>query len=961
MLNDTDTAAVPLSAINGDSTQAAIERSLDPLTIRALVENAAQPISPFWPLRSFIACNPLSGFENFSFDEAIQHGQAWFNAQGYPSRAVGQAALRENKIGQRPLQHTVETQIRPLNATLTVHGRKLKTVDIARAFLVSAPTSTTTPNIQDVAAVTEQQCLQATLAADLERLTIKWIAAFLDEGQAVWSMPNRELGFYRAWKSLAVFDDHLSRLLDAEARQQLVTLPEKPERAIADNLRALGIPADQHEEHLARHLTALPGWTGFIKWRSSQKSHAWQARYPISLTDYLAVRLTLEGCLVATATRRAQADATPITRLLTQPSPSASQPLVSADDRDTFHRVIGRLAGLAESDLATASSAEQEQMDALLADILALEGRIWLEAWEETFRTGLLHEMAGNVSSLTTDTERERPAAQMVFCIDVRSEPFRRQLESLGAYETLGFAGFFGIPVHYTPFGTAEGVASCPVLLQPKHWVTEIPKADQQHQAKRHLKGLSLTKKLKTLLVSLKQNLAAPFALVETAGGVFGVLMAARTLAPLALNRFQQAIKTLIMPPVVLQTTIALPASLNDVADIHEHSQSCGHVHGLSADEQVFYAEASLRMMGLVDNFGSLVVLCGHGGMTANNPYAAGLDCGACGGNHGGPNARIMASVYNDRRVRAVLRERGIDIPEDTIFLAAEHNTTTDEVLIYNSADAPVSHAEHLNRLKADLETVRQKTCAERCQKFGQVGLSEQDARAHAQHRALDWAQVRPEWGLARNGAFIVGPRTLTQSMNLDSRCFLHSYDWQVDPQGKALEIILTAPLVVAEWINTQYYFSTVDNVHYGSGSKITHNVTGKIGVMQGNASDLMTGLPQQSLTVREGELYHEPLRLMAVVYAPLSRVAEIIVRNTILQHFFDNGWVALTVIDPGTGRMLRYRKGKIWEDFLDDKSGDTDEHSAKTAPPNPEPREDIQAILGVKLSTTADSPASVS
>ncbi|MEE4377948.1 MAG: DUF2309 domain-containing protein [Candidatus Competibacteraceae bacterium] len=956
-----DTAAIPLSALDGEATQAVIDRPVDPLTIRALVDNAAQPISPFWPLRSFIACNPLSGFESLSFDEAIQHGQAWFNAQGYPSRAVGQAALRENKIGQRPLRHTVETQVRSLSATLTVHGRTLKTVDITHAFLISAPINASTSNTPDINSVSKTQCLQETLAADLERLTIKWIAAFLDEGQAVWSMPNRELGFYRAWKSLVAFDDHLLRLLDDQVRQQLAKLPDKPERAIADNLQALSIPADQQEDYLARHLTALPGWTGFIKWRSSQKNHIWQARYPISLTDFLAVRLTIERCLVEAAACRAQADTTPITRLLTQPSKAASQPLVSADERTAFHRVIGRLAGLAESDLAMLSSTEQEQMEALLRAILAVEGRIWLEAWEETFRASLLHEIAGNVSTLAIDSERARPAAQLVFCIDVRSEPFRRQLESLGAYETLGFAGFFGIPVHYTPFGTADGVASCPVLLQPKHWVTEIPKADQQSQADRHLKGLSLTKSLKTLLVSLKQNLAAPFALVETAGGVFGLLMAARTLAPLALHRFQQAIKALIIPPVALQTTIALPASLNDVADVPEHSQACGHITGLSADEQVFYAEASLRMMGLVNNFGALVVLCGHGGMTVNNPYAAGLDCGACGGNHGGPNARIMASVYNDRRVRAVLRERGIDIPDDTVFLAAEHNTTTDEVAIYNSADAPVSHAEHLNRLKADLETVRQKTCAERCQKFGQFGLSDQDARAHAQHRALDWAQVRPEWGLARNGAFIVGPRTLTQSMNLDSRCFLHSYDWQVDPQGKALEIILTAPLVVAEWINTQYYFSTVDNVHYGSGSKITHNVTGKIGVMQGNASDLMTGLPQQSLTVREGELYHEPLRLMAVVYAPLSRVAEIIARNTILRHFFDNGWVALTVIDPSSGRMLRYRKGKVWEDFLDDKSGDTGEHPAKKSSLTSESHEDLQAMLGVQPSTTANHPTSVS
>lgn len=909
MLNDT---AVLSPTAGTREPAAAFDQALDALSIRALVENATRPISPLWPLRTFIACNPLTGFENLSFEEAVRHGQDWFGARGFPSRAMGQAALKQGKIAQTPLRRAIANHTRALQPTVTVLGRTLRTAEVLRAFMMTA--APTAVGVSDSRELSAAQRLQTELAAALNRLTVKWTAAFLDEGQAVWWMPDREKGFYGAWQSLAEFDDQLHALLDEPARRQVATLPARPEQAIDDSLRALRIPIADCEHYLSSHLTALPGWAGFIKWRAGQMNHVWQARYPISLTDYLAVRLTLERLLVESAGRHPHRAEHPVTRLMGAAALSAASG-VPEQDRETFQAVIARHAGLGKGDIAALGPADRETIESLLAAGLELEGRIWLEAWEETFRGGLLGELAGVVPTLTPDGERDRPAAQLVFCIDVRSEPFRRNLESLGAYETLGFAGFFGIPVHYTPFGASDGLASCPVLLQPKHRVTEIPKADQQRQAARHLKGLSLTKILKALLVSLKHNIAAPFALVETSGGIFGLLMAARTLAPVALGRFQQALKHVFVPPVALQATIALPPSAEEPEP--GHGPQCAHRFGLSADEQVFYAEAGLRMMGLIDNFGSLVVLCGHGGMTVNNPYAASLDCGACGGNHGGPNARVMAAVYNDRRVRAALRERGIVIPDDTFFLAAEHNTTTDEVTIYNSADAPDSHADHIQRLQADLEIVRHKTCAERCQKFGQLGLDERGAHAHAQHRALDWAQVRPEWGLARNGAFIVGPRALTQSLNLDSRSFLHSYDWKIDTEGKALEIILTAPLVVAEWINTQYYFSTVDNVHYGSGSKITHNLTGKIGVMQGNASDLMTGLPLQSLTVREGELYHEPLRLMAVVYAPLSRVSEIIARNTILQHFFDNGWVALTVIDPGTGRLMRYRKGKIWDDFF--------------------------------------------
>ena len=105
--------------------------------------------------------------------------------------------------------------------------------------------------------------------------------------------------------------------------------------------------------------------------------------------------------------------------------------------------------------------------------------------------------------------------------------------------------------------------------------------------------------------------------------------------------------------------------------------------------------------------------------------------------------------------------------------------------------------------------------------------------------------------------------------------------------------------MVVAEWINTQYLFSTLDNVSYGSGSKITHNVTGQLGIMQGNGSDLMHGLPLQSVNSSDEDSYHEPQRLLTVVYAPRAIVDAIIARQDILKTLFFNGWVTLVVIEP--------------------------------------------------------------
>jgi uncharacterized protein YbcC (UPF0753/DUF2309 family) len=946
-----DNVAPSTVSENSQFAENIMNRTVEPLAVRALVDNAAHSIAPLWPLRSFIARNPLVGFEEQSFEKAIVNGTDSFGGQGLPSRQMGQAAFARGTITDLHLRQTFAKHTQGLKTSLSVRGLTVPTAELLRVYMTTAEAATkSTPESQvQVDRMPTNQRLRTDLTGAINRFTIKWVAAFLDEGQSAWPMPGRQKGFYRAWKNLARFDKPLRDYLDNPAWNRFAkTLPNQPEQTIIEALQALQIPLNQWENHIAKHLQELPGWAGFIKWRSSQAEHVLQKRYSISLTDYVAVRLAMEYLMIDTALRRHETRGVSLQQLLDleQTQKSLAEAQLSIADVAAFTKILSRYTGLAENDFAALTPTERQDIETLLTGFRQVEGQIWLEAWEESYRTRLLGDLAGVLPphDQTLTRRKSRPAAQMVFCIDVRSEPFRRHLESLGAYETFGFAGFFGIPVQFTPFGASDGVASCPVLLQPKHNVTEIPRSNHQHEAHRHLQGLTFSKRVKILLSSLKQNIAAPFAFVETMGSLFGLLMTLRTLAPVTLGHWRKKIASRLMPSVSLQTTVNLSPCEAD----HEHEHE--HVLGLSKKEQIFYGEASLRMMGLIENFAPLVVLCGHGSETINNPYAAGLDCGACGGNHGGPNARIMATIYNDPEVRKGLHERGIVIPDDTRFLAAEHNTTTDEITFYDAAEAAISHKGAIARLQTDLDTVRENTCLERYRKLGAVAADKQRARVGTLQRSQDWAQVRPEWGLAGNAAFIVGPRTLTQPLNLDGRCFLHSYDWKIDTEGKALEIILTAPLVVAEWINTQYYFSTVDNNHYGSGSKVTQNVTGKIGVMQGNASDLMSGLPLQSLSLRDGDFYHEPLRLMAVVYAPLSRVAEIIARNTILQHFFDNGWVTLTVIDPHKGNMQRYKPGKIWEDWSVNKVDMPAEESQGVVPVSGEETSDSSAMLASSL-----------
>jgi len=794
---------------------------IDPMTVRTHIENAAERIGRVWPLYSDVGANPLSGFEETSFRHAVQEAEELFDGRGYPTAAQFQNAWERGEIDS--------TILRDL---LKEHG------------FTAEPEAL----LDRMERQTEQRTMGNEYNDTLNRLLSKWLAAFLDQGQAAWSMPDREQGFYSAWSEMAPYDRQIPESETSVSTYYHERLTDTPDTAIEALYAVISsYPEDQWEAIFEYHFAALPGWVGLIRQRMESNNNPWQDSYPITLVDYLAVRMLTAKHMGA------------------QVAPDEA-----TDDRPK-------------------------------TDDLRLQ-ELWLTAWERSYQQELIGDIQNGLAASKTTIDDSRADAQMVFCIDTRSEIIRRHIESAGDYETHGYAGFFGIPIEYKGHLSKVQTDSCPVMVDPKHHVTEQPSPDRPEAKTAYERWARLKKDGNKFLKSLKNDLAAAFGFVEASGAFFGAALISRTLFPSSVHSARERLGP--------EKPAAFSTLTLDESDADSHAD--GPDIGISAEQKAFYAEAAFDLMGW-DEFAPVVVFTGHGSQTVNNPYKSSIDCGACAGSPGTPNARALATICNDPEVRSLLSDRGIDVPSDTVFLAGEHNTTTDGVTVFTEGhDLDAQQQEIVAELRSDLATAQARAADER---LDDMDVEAPDSVEEVKKRTDDWAQPRPELGLSGNAGFVIGPRELTDSIDLDGRSFLHSYDCRNDPDGEALENIMAGPLVVCQMISAQYYFSTVDNEIYGSGSKTTHNAVGNVGVLQGNGGDLMTGLPLQSLYSDDRQPYHKPLRLSAVIHAPVDTVTEILDRNADLATLFDNNWLSLLVIDPQQDdTCFRYQQGIEWE-----------------------------------------------
>ncbi len=1063
------------------------------MELRSLVKLASETVSHYWPMQTFIHHNPLHGLEHLPFEEAIEQGRKFIGGNGYLPNREYRKYFQHGRISADAIQEVLtrraqEESVVLGNRTVT-HLEVLKTIfingtgavepDVASAVLAHALSETDATRLREklhafsgsqeqrfslkLHADREQRELgteytlahwcDATLGTDIQdrinQELIKWCGSFLDEGHAPWTMPCRDKTFYDGWKILAQ-DDRSGSLCGIQGwKAKTRDLPDLPADAIRQSLEIMAIPQELWIGYFTLHLAQLPGWTGFIKWRSEQSDHQWQQAFPIDLIKYIAIRLFYERELVSHVceaklgipgtyaailsllrdhpvgyglykewrsrglAEEVEADLD-LSLLLQEPLPVDAVDRLGDATRQTWQTVRQRqarareacilvhLARCLDGSVQELIDSPSETLEVLLDWVEGFpesqHGPLWLHALERSFITDFIQHFSPNVHRLSQSDESEkppsesRPLTQAIFCIDVRSEGFRRHLEEVGGNETFGFAGFFGIPLCFEEFGREHETDQCPVLLKPKHIIKEVPRAYQAKAAEKSLERQQLAKTGHTLLHDLKENVITPYVMVEAIGWFFGLRLFGQTLAPLWYQRLTSWMKerfniaigtTLTVEKLTKEEAEEMVASehraiiyrmlierfgrlsnaishdqverlrkqaLREVSidgtedrELHHllHWTEADHtkflqqlmreygVHkravtnrlhritqtGFTTTEQAHFVETALRILGFTKTFSRLVFICGHASTSDNNPYESALDCGACGGNHGISNARAFAAMANKAEVRQLLAQKGIAIPLDTHFLPGQHDTTTDQVQLFDLEDVPTTHRKDLSRLLHALEEAGKHNSLERLSRFPeQTGEpSPAHATTRTKMRSLDWSQVRPEWGLSRHTAFIVGRRALTHGLNLEGRTFLHSYDHRQDPTGKYLEIIMTAPVIVANWINMEHYFSTVDPVVYGSGSKVYHNVVGRIGVMYGSQSDLCIGLPVQTVLDVETP-YHEPMRLFVIIEAPMERISEIIARHDVLKRLIGNQWVNLVALDPKTMEFFYQHSLEQWQ-----------------------------------------------
>ena len=783
--------------------------------------------------------NPYWGWVESPIAEAAAEIGALAGAPFHMPRAWYREQWRSGELTEVHLRRGLEAS-----------GARCTYADIVQALESDAAVLPRHPLVSDALDLMRDDHRETTWHAMVLEQVGRTCESYFDTAQAPWGADRSE-GLYALWRSLARTD--AAPRLQLGLRGATLAVDELPETAlevIAEALDTLALPKSARAPYLTALLLSVGGWAAACAHRR------WDARLAgrddDTIVELLAVRIGWELVLYRTA---------------------------------AFTDIAGRWTRARRAWLDGAESVPRQQ---------AVDWAL-LRAAELRFSDPLAQRLAAVDPFVVVRSGASALAtvrAQAVFCIDVRSEPLRRALErEYTEARTLGFAGFFGLPLAYAPL-VGRPRPQLPGLLAASLVAEEVGRERETSTKRERARRASLQS-----WRQFAEGAPSAFPYVEAMGLGAGLHLLRASFAPDEergdpLRAGHDAPDALLAP---LLTKHADGRPLDD-------------------DARAALAAGALRGMSLTEGFARLVAFIGHGATVTNNPQAAALACGACGGQSGEVNARALAALLNDRAVQEKLVEHGITIPRETRFVGGVHDTTTDDVVLYPEPMLLATHADDLAELRAAFARSSRRNRRARAAALGLDVPNDRALSETLRARGRDWSEVRPEWGLARNAAFIAAPRARTHRIDLQGRAFLHEYDWQRDTDFAVLESILTAPMVVANWINMQYYGSTVDPERFGSGDKTLHNVVGgTLGVYEGAGGDLRIGLAKQS--VHDGtDWVHEPLRLSVYVEAPAAAIDDIIAKHPTVRALVENEWLFLHRIDStDSGVHLRRRTG--WEE----------------------------------------------
>ena len=884
------------------------------------VEHAAHLLPQQGPIGVFVHHNTLHAFQDRPFEQAVIEASHLFAAEPYMSEAAYRAELARGRIQLVDIDAVLDSEpdavvfaglsrgsLRRAMITPGVREFDAATIlwrteqgDLARDFRRAALRALFEACFTRTTAHEEEPAHRRPVDEIIHPWLIRLCSVFLDQGAAYWPMAHREMGFYESVRMLlgqrgGAFPKYLAGLDDEFQRQRHLSFSAAD--AVLDFLDTQYYSESAWLDVLQAELLALPGWAGLMRRLEEDPGLAPHVVLRCSLMDFLAVRLTMSRVASREGAVETEHEESP---LKTQEKRRLSRAARVYDAARVIRLSANEVTRLSDSDWAT-----------FVNDVKAFNGlerrRVLHLAYERWHEREILRGLASHrkYRGLSDGTSDPRVRAQVFFCIDEREESMRRALEEADPLvETLSSAGYFGVAVDYKGIDDAHSAAFCPVVVKPEHAVLEQPKSEdsallERRRWRRRILGLLMRSSLVSSKTLVRGWLSTSVLGLLSAVPLFGYLLAPRRYAQLRdwLN------KAFLPEP---RTELTLMRNTTE-----SHGAMTGLLTGFDPEEKAQRVASVLRPAGLVSGFARLVVVLGHGSTSLNNPHESAHDCGACGGRRGGPNARLFAAMANRAEVRDLLRARAIDIPSDTWFIGGYHDTCSDDVELFDLDALPPTHQADVDRVRESLDLTRAWNAKERTRRFESCApdARAEDALRHVEGRSEHLAEPRPEYGHCTNAVCVVGRRSLTRGLFLDRRAFLVSYDANQDPADESLAALMDAVVPVCGGISLEYYFSFIDNDRYGCGTKLPHNVTGLVGVMDGHASDLRTGLPWQMVEI------HEPVRILFVVETTTERLSKVIAASPSLRQLVENRWIRVATIDPGSGRV-HVRRDSGFEEF---------------------------------------------